>query len=310
MSNIKQIETTGTADGTVSLATFPYNPLACQIQVMRYYDPQGNDITDSLPSGSVLYEFRAAADPDDAEWRPFDIAKRNVLTDGTNAIPKVTSSLVREIRATFSNFPAGTTFKSVATCQYDAMPELDARIVGGTQAVNVQPFTEANSKNGTQYEAAFYIPSLPIFNPDNPDASSAFVAIQIGILPVALKDIQVGFKSLLFSVDTWRNPIFTGGAEIPVFNMNDELAVPDDVTLLANPTVTNKGTQVSPTVYTLGTQNAGNRINGTISNTAGVERILWRNSTYLLRVTNRDTVNTTPVTAVATWYQGGLSIEL
>lgn len=280
----------GAASGTVMLAEFNYNKLACQVPTMAFFDSVGNNVTDTLTQGMVFYEYLAG---DFEEWRPFDIAPRNILTDGTNQVPQVTGTVVRKVRATFAGFPAGTTFQSAVIALHAPTANIDSRIMGGNQAINIQPFVEANSKNGTQYEAAFYIPSLAA-------GASAYVLMQVGAQPVALKDVQVGFKSLLLSVDTWRNPSFTGGTPIPVFNMNDELAVPDDVTLLANPVVTNNGTQVSPSVYTLGTQDVGNRIVGTISNTVGVERILWRNSTYLLRVTNRDTVNATAITAVAT----------
>lgn len=305
MSNVKQIAATGAADGTVELAEFPYNPLSCQIHTMRFYNAQGQDITDTLTSGVVYYEFQSSADPE-GEWRAFDIAKRNVLTDGITAVPKVTATLIRKVRATFTGFPADTSFRAISMCQYDAMPEIDARAFGGTQALNVQFFPEANSKNGTQYEAEYRTTLAAAGDAGD----TAYLVFDVGSQPIALKDVITQFKSLEFEDQFYRFTDFNGGTPVDIFNLNDELAVPELLDILSGATINDIGEPVSPAISTLGNLNQGNKAQSNIANTAGVERIMWRNRTYAYRMTNLDSTNPCPVRILATWYQGGLSIEL
>jgi hypothetical protein len=108
-----------------------------------------------------------------------------------------------------------------------------------------------------------------------------------------------------------KGPSYTGGTELPVFNLNDFNAVPEDVVIKAGVTVTDIGTQVSPTINSLGTDNQNpNDTQSALGIDNGVERVLEPNSNYLFRITNEDSVSATTIAAVATWYQGPLSTEI
>lgn len=98
-------------------------------------------------------------------------------------------------------------------------PGYDPRTIDGNKAVTVQPFTELNSKSGRQYEAAFYIPSLP-------DGATADLAFTVGAEPVLIKDIETQFASVAVSVQFFKSPTFTGGTVVDVYNLNDAGEVP------------------------------------------------------------------------------------
>lgn len=51
-------------------------------------------------------------------------------------------------------------------------------------------------------------------------------------------------------------------------------------------------------------------LDGTYTRDAGVERVLEAGATYLFRLINEDTSNTSAITSTATWYQGPLSVDL
>lgn len=180
--------------------------------------------------------------------------------------------------------------------------ELNPDIQGGNQAVTFQPFTELNSKLGTQYEAAFYVPTI---------SASGFVDLVFEVgpsFPVLIKGLQAQFKSDLLQATVYRDPVFTGGVEITVYNLNDAGAVPDDVRLLSGVSVSDTGTQVSPTITTLGSSGTFvSPASSTLSVEGGVERVFEKGTTYLYRITNADTNDSTPLAGLATWYQGPLS---
>lgn len=176
---------------------------------------------------------------------------------------------------------------------------INEQMIDGDKALTVQPFTELNSKSGAQYEAAFYIASLAA-------GSNSDVVIIVGDQPVSIKDVLVGFNCEEISTQVFIAPTYTGGTPLAVYNFNDEQAVPDDVTVLAGVVTTATGTPVSPQLHSLGSEGQGNRRISALSDNHGIERILWNNSTYLFRITNRDDI-ATKITGFATWYQGPLS---
>ncbi len=136
---------------------------------------------------------------------------------------------------------------------YRYSPGYDPRTIDGIKAVTTQSFSELNSKTGRQYEASFYLASLAV-------STSTDIIIQIGASnPVLIKDINVQFNSQRIGAQLFVGPSFTGGSAIDVYNLNDDGAVADDITLLAGATVSVTGTAVSPQIVTLGTENLGNR---------------------------------------------------
>lgn len=176
---------------------------------------------------------------------------------------------------------------------------IDPEIVGGNQAITAQSFTELNSKRGTQYEAAVYTPVLP-------GGESLFFTLAVGANPVLIKDVLLQFNSDTISTTIFKNPTVTNGNTVEVFNLNDAGAVVADVVLTAGVNVISTGVQVGPEIYTIGEVGQGNRAISTVGINSGVERVLEANSTYMYRITNKDT-SAGAVSGLITWYQGPLS---
>lgn len=191
---------------------------------------------------------------------------------------------------------------SVGDRRIKIQTDLEQGMREGLQAFTVQPFTEINSKLGVQYEASFFNPSLA-------SGASADIVIEVGNEPMLVKDIEVRFNVELISSAVYRSPTWSGGSEIGVYNMSDRSPVPDDVTITAGVTVTDTGTQISPTVYSIGSEGQGNRQLSNVSQTSGVERILAENTTYLLRITNESSISSV-ISGISTWYQGPVSTEV
>ena len=178
---------------------------------------------------------------------------------------------------------------------------INEQVIGGNKAITVQSFAEKNSKDGTQYEAAF-------FEPDLDSGASVDIVLVVGDNPILMKDISIQFNVEDISSQWFRNPVYTGGTEMQVYNFNDEQAVPDDVTILAGPTVTDTGTAVGPLIHSLGEEKRGNFRASNVSQGVGFERVLWSNSTYLFRLTNESDISA-KVAGFATWFQGVLSTQ-
>lgn len=178
---------------------------------------------------------------------------------------------------------------------------LPPEIFDSVKAITVQPFTEANSKLGTQYETSFYNPSVSA-------GANADIVIIVGDDPILIKEVSVEFDCTVISSQVFRAPTYTGGTALDVFNFNDEMAVPGTASLLAGATVTDPGTAVGSKIYSLGSEGQGNRRIASVSQRTGVERVLWPGATYLFRITNEDNADS-QIAGVATWYQGPLSTQ-
>jgi hypothetical protein len=300
---------TGDADGLVLLADYRNNPdtnyLSCEVFGMRFFESDGVTPLDPA-TGKLKFEYSSCD-----FWRPFDISsQRNVIND-SHQTHLVIGSIIRRVRVFFTDFPLGTKFECQLYAQSQPVPIVDSQVYGGNNAINVQPFTEANSKNGTQYEVAFRT-ALPAAQDPIDNTSAAYIAIEVGAQPVLIKSVRIEFVSLEISTTLFRSPTYTGGTELTAYNLNDELAVPDDVVIkaLAPTDVTNEGIQVTPDFHSLGNEVSGNRLLAAESLVSGVERVLWRNAIYMYKIHNLDTVNPCEISGFATWYQGELSIEL
>ena len=291
---------TGIASGVVELCSFPYNCLGAQVDTMQLFNAEGVEVTDTVTTGLISYEYLSS--DDGSEWRLFDIAAINNFQDGTNQIPQVTGGRVTRIRATFDSFPVGTTFK--AWCFGYSFPNnnIDGRVYGGVKAFNVQSFTENNCKIGRQHEFAFYVAEL------NP-AESYHIAIQTGDDPVLIKTLAVQFNSSEVTEVWYKNPVIaTLPTPTPIYNFNDELAVPVKMTAYLGVTPSNLVTQISPEFHSIGVDGSNNQQQSSDAILPDAERILWRNRLYLWKVTNVNSV-TCKVSGFFSMYEGGLSIE-
>lgn len=184
------------------------------------------------------------------------------------------------------------------------IPWSDSRVLDGGKALTIQRFVEAHIKEGRQYAGAFYEPELAA-------QATADIILQVGpSASMQLRAINIQFDGAIVSTQWFREPTFTGGSPIDLFNYNDAAAVEADLSVLGGATVTDPGTAMSPRIYSIGTATQGNRVTTSESDDPDIDRILEPDTTYLFRVTNEDTNQPCRVAGSATWYQGPLSTEL
>lgn len=178
---------------------------------------------------------------------------------------------------------------------------IDPRVYVGLQALTVQPFTEANCKNGVQFEASSYLVSLAA-------GASSYAIFTTGDKPVLVKNRQISFTGKGITAQVFVSPSYSGGLLVPVYNLSRINPAPSTVTVRAGVTVTLDGTEVSAPTYGIGTASNGVNTVGTFSGFGvnGVERVIAPNSVIALKITNRDTTDS-EIATYTTWYEGGLS---
>lgn len=174
----------------------------------------------------------------------------------------------------------------------------DERVYNGLKAFTVQPFIEANVKNGTQWELSFE---------NNNVASGASVDIikTTGSKHVLVKNRILHFTGSELDVAVYKNTIFTGGTTVPIYNLNTQIGGTPLTTVKTAATVTSVGTEVAARVHAYGTDTNVNQAVGSF-NVSGIERVLAPNTTYMLRMTNQ-AATAVKISGYITFYEGEIS---
>lgn len=169
----------------------------------------------------------------------------------------------------------------------------------GLRALVTQSYTEANVKNGVQFEASGYNAAVA--------AGGNFdVEFNTGSKPVIIKDRQIAFTGTGITVNVYETPTTSAGTAGTVYNLNRINPVAATVSFKTAPTVTGTGTQVGTTNYGIGGSGVGQTVVSAFSS-QGAERILKPNTKYLLRITNNDAA-AQKIAAYLTWYEGGTDL--
>ncbi len=178
-------------------------------------------------------------------------------------------------------------------------------LYSGTRALTVQFYTEANVKNGRQFEASTYTAAFPGL------ASSGYVVVT-GIYPVVLKGRTISVSGLGLKLEMFKSPTYTGGVPIQIYTLNHRNSFGTDVQILAGPTVTSDGIKVACDKYVFGSNLQG----GTAVSSAtlfteapGLEMILPPNSTFYFKSTSLDN-DPQRVFSYNTWYEGDTDLPL
>jgi hypothetical protein len=170
----------------------------------------------------------------------------------------------------------------------------------GMRAMTIQGYTEANVKNGVQFEVSSYIPALP-------SLASVVTLFRTGDKPVAVKARIVGFDGAGVTARVYKNPTYSGGTPVTTFNLSDINPQASTVEVLAGATVTNLGTEFGAPSYMIGSTAPGNQTLGSFG-VAGQERDLAPNRVYALELTSTDATDAQRVGAYLSWYEGGLDL--
>lgn len=176
---------------------------------------------------------------------------------------------------------------------------LPSGIFTGTRAITSQNYTEANIKNGVQFEAS-------ALNTGIAAAGTVDVVFITGAKPIIVKARQLTFNGTSGTARVFRAPTYTGGTNATIYNLNDRNPVASTVTIKSGATVTATGTEFGAVTYLMGSTGNGQTVVSTFA-VAGQERILRPNTTYLLRITNTSG-STQDFASYLSWYEGGTNL--
>lgn len=177
----------------------------------------------------------------------------------------------------------------------DALKDKWDKAFRGLRALITQSYTEANVKNGLQYEAGGYNAAVAA-------AGNFDVEFNTGAKPVIIKDRQIAFTGAGITINVYEAPTTSAGTAGTVYNLNRVNPVATAVNYKTAPTVSAVGTQIGATTYGLGGTGVGQTVVSSFSS-PGVERALKPNTKYLLRITNNDAA-AQKIAAYLTWYEG------
>jgi len=179
---------------------------------------------------------------------------------------------------------------------------IDERVYTGYKAITIQSFSESNSKNGTQFSLASRLATVAI-------GSSLDVTLTTGSLPVIIKGLLIQYTGSQIETVLYKNTVFTGGSTMDIYNLNTNGTFPLLSTAKSNSptaiTISNAGTQVAPTEFFYGVADQGNRATPSLIS-AGLERILAPNTTYMRRIWNRGSAACV-IDFSTTFYEGEVS---
>lgn len=164
----------------------------------------------------------------------------------------------------------------------------------GTRAITIQGYTEANVKNGVQFNASRRFTGLA----GSANLDSIF---RTGSKPVILKARKIGYTGNGVSASIYSSPTYTGGTTSPITNPNNINPAISEVILLSSPVVTNIGTLATAIAYSEGNITSQGR--GNAEATLGEEVLMKPNTAYLLRITSLDS-SSQNLNAYLSWYEG------
>lgn len=177
-------------------------------------------------------------------------------------------------------------------------------LYSGTRAITTQNYTEANAKNGVQYELATYNPALAA------GATTDYIVIT-GAKTVSIKGRALQFDGSGLRLETYEGPTYTGGAPVPYYNLNFKNPVSGLAQIIGGMTVTNPGVQKASHKVLLGSTGQGNSVLSSASNEAqGLETVLNANSVYLFRTVSLSATGAQRVASFSTWFEGDLDFPL
>ena len=175
---------------------------------------------------------------------------------------------------------------------------IDYRVYTGLKGLTTQSFIEANVKNGTQWEVSFESNSV---------ASGASVdsVMQTGDQYVLIKSRLLHFTGSEIESSVYRAPAYTGGTQLPIYNLNTVISGSPLAIMKAGVVVSNVGTEIAAKTHAYGTNTNVNQAVGSFD-VEGVERVLAPNTAYLLRVVNQSDTSI-KLSGYITFYEGEIS---
>jgi len=175
---------------------------------------------------------------------------------------------------------------------------VDYRVYTGLKGLTVQPFIEANVKNGTQWEVSFENSAVLA-------GASVDAVLQTGDQYVLIKSRLLSFTGSEIEASVYKNPTFTEGTNLPVYNLNTAVTSSPLAVFKSGVIVSNTGTEIAAKTHAYGADTNVNQAIGSYS-VAGIERVLLPNTAYLLRITNQ-AATSIKISGYITFYEGEIS---
>lgn len=252
---------------------------------------------DTAPSaGTVLIEFRNLGNP---TWRALSHANGVSITSGFFQV-RIDGSAAA-LRITFTGLVGGAGARV-----WDDVRDVPDGIYGGLAAITVQPYTEANVKNGLQYDmrATWTLASVI------PTGQVRKISFQTGAKHVLIKLREFQYIAEEMTLRLFRGPTgVTGGTPLSINNYNARNPVASTVSAAKNVTTTTDGTEFNaadPEVF-FGAQTNPQRNQATALQ--GRERLLLPNTAYLVTITNSGTGDARAEYHLD-WYEGDTDLPL
>lgn len=247
-------------------------------------------------AGTVAMEYQLA---NSTTWVP--IPNKGVPAPLTAPAVLYAQGAIARYRVTIAGLGAGTVDLRLWVSQTDPVGFPDGAFTG-LRALTIQSYTEANVKNGVQFEASAFIPALT-------GGANHDTRFTTGAKPVIIKARQLGFDGDGLTARVFRAPTTSGGVAVPVYNLNDINPVATTIAALSGVTTTVTGTEIAAPTTSLGSDLLGISTQGTYA-VAGAERILRPNTAYLLRLTNLAPLTAERVAVYLSWYEGDTDLPL
>lgn len=174
----------------------------------------------------------------------------------------------------------------------------------GLRALTVQPYTEANVKNGVQFYARAVWPAADAI----PTGTSRKIWFKTNAKPVLVKLRDFQFVAEEMNLRIFRTPTgVTLGTDLVIHNYNAVNPVATTVQAKKNVTTVTDGVEIdgSDPEYFFGATTAGNR--SQVSIPQGRERVLPANSEFLVVISNLSTGGGSAARCsyYLDWYEGG-----
>jgi len=185
-------------------------------------------------------------------------------------------------------------------------PGMPAGLFEGTRAITVQPYTEANVKNGVQFNLRAVWPIGDVI----PSLASRKIWVKTNAKTVLVKLRELQYLAEELKIELFRAPTgVTGGTDLSIHNYNGVSPVATTVQAKKNVTIANNGVQFDngDPEYFFGSSNAPQRQTSSIPQ--GRERVLPANTEFAVVITNTGTGDAR-VQYFLDWYEGGTDLPV
>lgn len=284
---------------------------------LLYVIPNGQTVSESMSldfdgaAVTVLY-YDAGGLPVSASGTP--VISRSIENAGNNftAVGQFAHNDWRfdgpccRIKVSLAGVTGYTTYKVMIWRTDDPLSIFPDGAFTGLRALTTQPYTEANVKNGVQYNLRAVWPMADTIGA----GTSRKLFFQTTTKPVIVKLRELQYLAEELRIELFQSPTgVTGGTPLAIHNYNGVNPVATTVSATKNVTTVTNGTQFDTTdpEYFFGSANAPQRQTGSIPQ--GRERVLPANSTFLVMISNTGT-GEARVQYFLDWYEGGADLPL